>query len=300
MVWQGREDGRVGMAVRTWCAMGCAVVLLGCPPPDPLDIDPVDSDDTEQAEPDRPFAGDTDDPLPGPVLDTGDEEGPLPLVDPAVFILLATFGYDALTGEAVPYTFGLNTYDPALDIIAASAGWDGDYANTDAYCLVKQTLTGVTPPSVLFDPFPDVLFGYAVPEDAPVAGGCAQRLDSTLWGDFQQDIADWSWGVAVKAEVDANYREQLLAANVYTEADFDWVIGGGFAGTMAQSLSNDGFFEVAITQGLHMDASHTLLVDERGVPIPMRVEEMVVDGELQTGRYFLQITLDWVAVSLVP
>jgi hypothetical protein len=34
--------------------------------------------------------------------------------------------------------------------------------------------------------------------------------------------------------------------------------------------------------------------------VPMRVDEMVVDGELQTGRYVLQITLDWVAVSLVP
>jgi hypothetical protein len=272
-----------------WIMVG---VLGGCPPSGPIAIDVVDTDAIPV-----PGGGDTDD---TDSLEESDvPEIPLPMVEPDVIILLATFGYDAGTGEAVPYVNGTRTFQPELTVAVAETTWSGNFAERDGYCRVVQVLEEPATASPLFDPFNDVLFGFEWPQDTPVSGDCDTRLDP-LWGDFHAMVEDWVWGVALKPELEEGYRESLLAAGTFSEEDLTRVIGGGFAGTLASGISANGFFEVATTQGLRMNSAHELELDSNNGPIAMSADEMVVDGELQTGRYFIQITLQWSAVSRVP
>ena len=46
-----------------------------------------------------------------------------------------------------------------------------------------------------------------------------------------------------------------------------------------------------------MSEDHVLVLDGSSNPMPMTVGEMVVGETLQTGRYLVQVSLDWLVVS---
>jgi hypothetical protein len=46
-----------------------------------------------------------------------------------------------------------------------------------------------------------------------------------------------------------------------------------------------------------MTEDHVLVLDLNSNPVPMSVGEMVVEDTLQTGRYLVQVSLDWLVVS---
>jgi hypothetical protein len=217
--------------------------LMGCPVPEPIDLQPEieDGDGVDQ-----PLVTDTDPPDLPAVIDTALEELPPPMVEPAFVLLMASFGYDANLRQAVPYVYGLGTLEPGLDIIVADDQWNGQFTETDHFCRITRNIAGSAPSSSLFDPFEQVLFGFTVPEDAPTVGDCTDRLDASVWGEFQANVDAWDWGVALELQVDADYRQQLIDAMVYTEADFDYIMGGGFAGTLFSGVSVDGYFNVSL------------------------------------------------------
>lgn len=271
-------------------------VLLGAcaDPPDlaPLEEVPADTPDTTDTLVDTPVV-DTPAEETG---ETGDTTVGGPSFDPYGFFVEVWFGYDPVADSTGLFTFDTLVSRTMYQVFVFSETWDGMYASTADYCVVRFTAQTDQPRAIWLSGFGGYTFGFSRPE-VTVEGDCDGRLGRSKPRDVQQRVADLRWGNAVQPALDADVIDALVAAGL-TEPDLAQFIGGALLGDLVDVIQPNALLPNAYVQGFVADEQLVVELNTTGDGRPLDASQMVVGGSLQRGVYILDsLGMPWELLS---
>jgi hypothetical protein len=166
--------------VMLWALGACA------DPPDiaPLEEAPVDTTDTTDTVVDTPQV---DTPAPD-TADTGDTAAG-PSFDPFGFFVEVWFGYDPVADSTGLFTFDTVVSRTLYQVFIFDEAWDGQYASTADYCVVRFVAQTDQPRATWLSGFGGYTFGFSRPQ-VVVDGDCDGRLGRSKPADVEQRVAD--------------------------------------------------------------------------------------------------------------
>ena len=238
----------------------------------------------------------TCDELSDPSTDTEDGNGDVdtaPQVQylrPTTVLMLASFGYDSATGNAISFGYGADQVPSSLGFILANDAWNFTIADDANFCVVEFA-AGADDAIASFDvsAIPGALFGYDKPSDT-AAGDCNNKLNPLDWPDIGAELGALEWGLTIDTAIDPEYR-QLLVDNGVTEADLAELIGASLTGSLADQIDPSGALAGGLTSASVVDENFSVQFGDDQFPLPMQNTEMIVGGELQNGSYSIQFVL---------
>jgi hypothetical protein len=200
-------------------------------------------------------------------------------LEPDLVVIVAAFAYDAETDTVVTTTFGTTTLPPGLDVLFATNTWRGSLADDDNVCLISVRTETDRPRADWVTA--EHLFGVDLGEALTLEDGCEGRLLEPA--DAGGLLASLDWSVAITPEVDADHRSRLASADIDPTA----FLGGAFGGDVG-AVSESGWLREVLTSASAV--ADGAVVVEDGNPVALAVDEMLVEGRLQSGFYSVQLT----------
>lgn len=274
--------------VMLWALGACA------DPPDlpPLEEVPADTTETTDTVVDTPVA---DTPAPDSA-DTGDTTVAGPSFDPYGFFVEVWFGYDPVLDSTSEFTFDTLTSRTLYQVFIFSETWDGMYASTADYCVVRFTAQTDQPRATWLSGFAGYTFGFSRPQ-VVVEGDCDERLGRSKPRDVGQRVADLRWGNAVQPTLDADVTAALIGAGL-TEPDLAQFIGGALLGDLVDVIQPNALLPNGYVQGFVADEQLVVELNTTGEGRPLDASQMVVGGSLQRGVYILDsLGMPWELLS---
>lgn len=282
----------MGLAVVVALAGGCTLGLSALPkeessdPEVPLVDDPGATDPgTDPGDPSQPEPPAFDTGIGADPSDTG-STGPTSTANivPELVVILADFGIDPASREAVAVDFGQGAFPPSVFFLVANDLWTGSYADVDNYCVVGMNAPGAVSLAPWASSTPGVIFGWDVPANALVGGDCVGRVDPVLWPDPVGDFSGLDWGVGLSAAVEPTYAAFLLA-NGYPQSELDNNLGHGLTGTLADAYSATGYLDGGLARSFATNSSYVVQSDAQG-NWTQRTPGQMLSGGMPTAGYY--------------
>ena len=274
--------------VMLWALGACA------DPPDiaPLEEAPVDTTETTDTVVDTPQV---DTPAPD-TADTGDTTVAGPSFDPYGFFVEVWFGYDPVSDSTGLFTFDTVVSRTLYQVFIFDETWDGQYASTADYCVVRFVAQNDQPRATWLSGFAGYTFGFSRPQ-VVVDGDCDGRLGRSKPRDVEQRVADLRWGNAVQPTLDADVTAALIGAGL-TEPDLAQFIGGALLGDLVDVIQPNALLPNGYVQGFVADEQLVVELNTTGEGRPLDASQMVVGGSLQRGVYILDsLGMPWELLS---
>jgi hypothetical protein len=251
------------------------LAALGCHGGDPTDtgtssiVPPGDDDDS------------------GPTTtDTGGGGGTF--IDATYVAIVAKFGFDPDTQQAVPYAEnGEGLSNPELDVILIDSDAALEGVTDENSCTVA--LKAAQPmPIAPWVAAHGAWVGFDWPADAEIVDRCrSYGLPGEFGGDAGAQVAKWTWGLGVgplsdivrKTLADTLPPAQWAALQPYA------VGSAGLSPFFAAAYGGDGFSDQGYAVADQVDGNFEIVVGGTGDPIPLAAEDVPQDPGVARGYY---------------